>query len=35
MDEAVTTAKGVKAKLDALAMSLKMDLPAPAAKPAT
>ncbi len=31
MDEAVNTAKDVKAKLDALAASLKLDLPAPAA----
>jgi len=35
MDEAVTAAKDVKAKIDALAMSLKMDLPAAAATPAT
>jgi hypothetical protein len=33
MDEAVTAAKNVKAMLDALAMSLKMDLPGPAAAP--
>jgi hypothetical protein len=31
MDEAVNTAKDVKAKIDALAASLKLDLPAPAA----
>ncbi len=31
MDEAVSAAKDVKSKLDALAASLKVDLPAPAA----
>jgi hypothetical protein len=31
MQEAVTAAKDVKSKLDALAASLKVDLPAPAA----
>ena len=35
MDEAVSAAKDVKAKLDALADNLKMNLPAPAATPAT
>jgi len=33
LDEAVSTAKDVKAKVDALATSLKMDLPATAAAP--
>jgi hypothetical protein len=35
MDEAVSAAKDVKAKLDGLAGNLKMDAPAPAAAPAT
>jgi hypothetical protein len=35
LDEAVSAAKEVKTRLDALAMTLKMDLPAPAATPAT
>jgi hypothetical protein len=34
MDEAVSAAKDVKAKLDGLAGNLKMDLPAPAPAPA-
>ena len=33
MDEAVTAAKGAKVRLDALATSLKMDLPAPGYPP--
>jgi hypothetical protein len=35
LDEAVSTAKDVKAKIEALATSLKMDLPAMAASPPT
>jgi len=35
LDEAVSTAKDVKAKIEAVATSLKMDVPAMAASPPT